>query len=190
MEEVIGILFMILVFGGFILKILGAVLENFLGAAKPRQAVNPPNDSDFAEKLRRHRQQKLAEARVVNAPTVDAQIIDEIDPMRSLTARSSRESESAEDYYKQSEYEANPIESRDDQVDNHLHQVFDHKLGSLTGSSASQLEEDVLRTEQEAINERDNLAAGIVAMLREPATFRKAFVLGEILQRPESIDRF
>jgi len=80
------------------------------------------------------------------------------------------------------------VEEADEQLEGHLHQVFDHQLSQLslvpgdTAQAAAGTEPGSPTPQPGAALP---LAASIRAMLANPATLRQAIVLNEILRRPE-----
>ncbi len=71
----------------------------------------------------------------------------------------------------------------------HLHEVFDHRLGTLGGTPGESSEgaeaEDSAAPEDHVLVVSGTAAAGLAAVLAEPASLRQAVVLNEILARPE-----
>jgi hypothetical protein len=74
----------------------------------------------------------------------------------------------------------------DDDMDAHLHQKFDHKLGRLGGALKSQVSDsDASAYEQPQAAPASSGATEIAKLLRTPQNVRNAIVLSEILTRPE-----
>jgi hypothetical protein len=81
----------------------------------------------------------------------------------------------------------------DEEVEQHLHQTFDHQLGELdTGLERTVIREGTddaswqdlsVKSQQEA-QARAWQALDIIRMLRDPSAVREAIVLGEVLQPP------
>ena len=74
-------------------------------------------------------------------------------------------------------------------VEEHVHKVFDHRVGRLEGTPG---ESAYAAQAEEAESPEDRIdalpqtaAAGLAAMLAEPTSLRRAILLSEILQRPE-----
>jgi hypothetical protein len=68
------------------------------------------------------------------------------------------------------------LELVDEEMEKHIHDVFEHRVGTLT------------RAQSEAIAKAvgtPTAALGLAAMLRDPLSLRQAIVLNEILHRPE-----
>jgi hypothetical protein len=74
------------------------------------------------------------------------------------------------------------IELADDKLEAHLHQVFDHKVGHLKKST---MEPAAASPSQPARETPPPAAASIAQLLANPQSFRNAFILSEILKRPE-----
>ncbi|QEG37563.1 hypothetical protein [Bythopirellula goksoeyrii] len=66
------------------------------------------------------------------------------------------------------------VEYADERLEQHLHERFDHKVGSL--ERRVQPVEEILK---------DSRAQDIAQMLRSPAGMRQAIIASEILRRPE-----
>ena len=182
MEELIAVIFAILVFvGPMLLRFLGSLFEDSNDSAKPAVKNAPNKRNEFAEQLRRHREQQER-----NMQPVEAEVVADVVPIRSLSDSSKGDRDA---YYNEKQQLADEIQTRDDHMDSHLHETFDHSLGGLNTGIANQVQEDVLRTEEAAAASQPSLAAGIAAMLQNKQEVRQAFILGEILQRPPSIDR-
>ncbi len=77
----------------------------------------------------------------------------------------------------------------DDQVEEHLHKVFDHGLGTLGGTPGESAEltqaEEPESPEDRIVSVPITAAVGLAAMFASPGNLRQAVVLNEILQRPE-----
>ena len=70
------------------------------------------------------------------------------------------------------------VDQADENLEERVHEVFDHKLGRLSGTPGETAKESGAAIPHTA-------AAGMAAMLTDPASIRQAIVLTEILQRPE-----
>ncbi len=86
-----------------------------------------------------------------------------------------------------------------DRIEDHVHDVFDHTIGSLketkpavTNEKAdiddrgtdSSVWEDVGAKQQRAADETDRRNTEIVEMLRSPKNIRQAIIMAEVLKRP------
>ena len=85
---------------------------------------------------------------------------------------------------------AQGIESADERIESHLHQVFDHRLGTLGADTA----DTVIREGTDAVvwSDREDdrtvdspLAEQVFELLSSPQQMRTAVVLNEILKRPD-----
>lgn len=91
------------------------------------------------------------------------------------------------------------VDQADEQMEAHLHQVFDHRLGSIgtarpipirdgTDEPIGQRTARTDASEDPAEAPRSNpLAAEIAGMLRNPQQIRQAVILGEILRRRDDL---
>jgi len=169
MDEIIPILFALLIFlGPLLLKFLGNMFE---GADSPSSApgrLTPEQRRALQERARQLRQQQ-------EPPAVDAEVIHE--------GHSTFANQQSLDQYG-ADATSELIELRDDRMDAHLQATFDHTLGTLGRDAMADVQENVLGTEAAEGQPKENLAAGIAAMMKDPAGIRKAFIIGEILQRP------
>ena len=71
------------------------------------------------------------------------------------------------------------VDSADEKMEAHLHQIFDHKLGQLKSSSS---EAAVLQTDK---SDAELSLPQILRMLRSPSSIRDAVIMAEILRRPD-----
>ena len=76
-----------------------------------------------------------------------------------------------------------------DVMEGHLHDVFDHQLGTL-GGTPGESAEAAQADEAEALDDRISsvpvaAAAGLAAILADATSLRQAILLNEIFQRPE-----
>ena len=181
MEEIIGILFALLVFlGPVLLKFIGSAFGGDEAPGNNRPPVQTPAQAEFAEKLKRHRQKRTPKP-------VDAIIVAERAPAPMVHTATGQGTDA---YYNTAAAASDAIEQRDDAMDSHLHQVFDHSLGTLRREKpTSRVQEDVLHTEDLAELPKESLAASIAATMKNKNDIRKAFILGEILQRPAALKR-
>lgn len=71
------------------------------------------------------------------------------------------------------------VDTADDKLEAHLHQIFDHKLGQLKSSNS---EAAVLQTDKAAA---ELSLPEILRMLRSTSSIRDAVIMAEILRRPD-----
>jgi hypothetical protein len=79
---------------------------------------------------------------------------------------------------------AQAVDQADEAMQEHLHAVFDHQIGSLRRREGGQLQQ----TESEPAPQRYQSAVAatdLISLLRDPQSVRHAIVLNEILSRPE-----
>lgn len=78
----------------------------------------------------------------------------------------------------------------DENMDAHLHQAFDHKLGRLTDTSAhGEPEPEEIADTERPYEEEDNegaFARRLIGMLRSPQSLRDAIILSEVFTRLEN----
>jgi hypothetical protein len=74
------------------------------------------------------------------------------------------------------------IELADDKLEQHLHQVFDHKVGDLKKSTMEPAASSPSLGAQPA---PPPAGASIAQLLASPQNLRSAFILSEVLKRPE-----
>lgn len=74
----------------------------------------------------------------------------------------------------------------DENLDEHLHDVFDHKLGRLAGKPGeSATPTGLAEAKPPQTKMSPTAAAGFAALLSDAGSIRRAIVISEILQRPE-----
>ena len=70
------------------------------------------------------------------------------------------------------------VDQADEHLEEHVHDVFEHKLGQLSSTSGES-------SRKSGASIPPTAAAGMAAMFADPASIRQAIILTEILQRPE-----
>ena len=116
----------------------------------------------------------------VDAQVVEAELAESGDRLGAGVAQHMRGMSSASEH---SVKFASQVDLADDDMDAHLRQVFDHKLGSLkstpitnaTGAAASPSLQLVATATQ----------TNLLRMLRTPTGMRDAIIISEVLRRPE-----
>lgn len=76
----------------------------------------------------------------------------------------------------------------DDEMEDHIHAAFDHRLGGLSDTSVGADVPEVDAYDEEPGSSKDetpSLAAELAATFRDPQSIRQAIILSEILSRPE-----
>lgn len=81
------------------------------------------------------------------------------------------------------------VDQADEQMETHLHQVFDHRVGQLRDTSVGVKEPAEPQLDRSAPGAEKGKAKGkganfIAEMLRSPKSLRQAIVVSEILRRP------
>lgn len=71
----------------------------------------------------------------------------------------------------------------DDHLEAHLHEQFDHRIGSLQDTSADAARETADAAASKIL--KDVPAGQIAALLRSPQSIRQAIILSEVLRRPD-----
>ena len=110
-----------------------------------------------------------------------------------LAASGNRVAESVADHMRHSqdiashvELLGDRVEVADDEMEAHLHQVFDHSVGRLrkTTESASTPGRAAIPSEAAVVIRDASPAHGIAELLRSPQSVRNAIILAEVLNRP------
>ncbi len=195
-EEIIGLVTVILFFiGPAVWKIIASGQQQKAPpAGQPRQmqqqARRPaPADVDdeisqflrsAAERRGQPRQQaRQQQARPAERPVEAAVVADE--PSGRRVAEHVREHISNQEFAQRASRLGQQVSQTDDRVREHLHEVFDHQVGSLAKKPT--------RTSAFAEPKPSELpmtaAAGLAAMLSNADSVRQAIVINEILTRPE-----
>ena len=86
----------------------------------------------------------------------------------------------------------------DENVEEHLHEVFDHEIGELESSTAAisdvgqgtdaQIWENLEERRARNAAAVDLRTADIARMIRDPVSMREAIIIGEILKPPKSVE--
>lgn len=74
------------------------------------------------------------------------------------------------------------VDQADEQLQQRLHQAFDHNLGTLAAKEQAQ---QAAAAASAAATATKVTAGGVYAMLKDPNSLRNAIILQEILRRPE-----
>lgn len=156
-------------------------VEEFLrrAAAKPRPAADGGPIRRPPQPQLRQPAQKPVEVQVVAEEPVGARIAKEVD--RDLDTQ---------EFTKRTTQLGSEVVQADREIDEHLHQVFDHHVSNLEllpGEAAAAAE--VLTPEELTDPSLDSIpatfATGLTDLLTNPTSVRQAIVLNEILHRPE-----
>jgi len=106
---------------------------------------------------------------------VDAELADNSDRVSRLVDADLRGTQQIAEHTRRLGAE---VDTADEKMEAHLHQIFDHKLGQLKSSTT---EAAVLQTDKAAA---ELSLTQIVQMLRSPSSIRDAVIMSEILRRP------
>lgn len=143
----------------------------------PRSAPTRPPQSTAS--IRRPPTTSVQDAEVIEAEevTVGDDVAEHVARHLSSRTFSERASHLGED-----------IKAADEVLESHLHETFEHKLGSLGATTAraddSTLDEDELQAAKAA--QPPSSAQSLLNMLRSPQNLRNTIILSEILNPPYS----
>ncbi|MCH8043816.1 MAG: hypothetical protein IID44_08855 [Planctomycetes bacterium] len=125
-------------------------------------------------------------------------IVAEIVPPRRLSDSGSRHLETSVDADEQrfgqhTSHLGEEVGQADDEMEDHIHAAFDHRLGGLSDTSvgvdvpdADVHDADVHdQTPGSSEDKTPSLAAELAAAFRDPQSIRQSIILSEILPRPE-----
>lgn len=76
------------------------------------------------------------------------------------------------------------VSAEQQKLSQHVHEVFDHKLGTLAGRTIKGTEGAASATPPDVEDAPSYAADQLLAWLRDPASLRQAIVLHEVLERP------
>lgn len=163
-------------------------IAEFLRRAAQRRAEQMQQQ---AEQQRRAVQQQYVPppAPLRPAPVVvEAEIVDddELTPVRSPLSRVSQNVGSHFDmreFDRRADEMADATEQADERMAVHLHQSFDHSLGSL-GPDAQSITAAITPEADDQVRARVAASHPLLSMLRNPQSVRNAIILSELLDRP------
>jgi hypothetical protein len=120
---------------------------------------------------------------------VEAEILEDEEPVSLRPARSNVAQHVAQhldtgDFAERAERLGDATEQADERMEQHLHQAFDHRLGSI-GASTESIMAAVTPEIDDEMKGRVVSHHPILSLLRQPQSVRNAIVLSELLQRPE-----
>lgn len=141
------------------------------GASPPQPPPQPPQPRPPREKKQRKRQ--------VKSEAVAAEVVEPGQPRRRLEPRLEQHIDTSR--FEQRAKQLTKIEHEADDIDSHVHQVFDHQLGSLGGRSQVQSDQAAVPIDAESPAET---AANLAALLANPTSIKNAIIMQEILARP------
>ena len=153
-------------------------VEEFMhrAAAKPRTAAG-------AEPVRRPQMRPPAEK------PVQAKVIAE-EPVGAKIGKEVERDLDTQEFTKRTAQLGSEVAQADREIDQHLHQVFDHHVSNLElmpgeAATAPVAVGPVELTEQSLLDIPATFATGLTDLLADPDFVRQAIVLNEILHRPE-----
>jgi hypothetical protein len=156
-------------------------IEEFMrrAAAKPRPAAN-------AGPVRRPPQPQLRQP--VENPVQARVITDE--PVGAKIGKQVEQDLDTQEFTKRSTQLGSEVAHADREIDQRMHQVFDHHVSNLElmpGESAAPplVVTPLELTEQSLLDIPATFATGLTDLLADPDSVRQAIVLNEILHRPE-----
>jgi len=122
-------------------------------------------------------------------PPVEAEIIDEDEPMPrrpALSTLSQKVSQNLDtrEFAARAERLGDATEQADERMESHLHQAFDHRMGSISAGTRS-IMADVTPEIDDEMRARVAQHHPLLSLLRQPQSVRNAIILSELLQRPE-----
>ncbi|MCA9156277.1 MAG: hypothetical protein KDA38_15905 [Planctomycetales bacterium] len=133
-------------------------------APPPRPTPAPPRPSATRQPF------EIVEAEPVDAEIIEAEPVHQAWPASTLPL--SKHFENA-DFVQRAEHMADSVEIADDRMDAHIHNAFDHQVGHLSH------EETKAAADLNMFHPQD-----VAQSLRDPASFRRAIIVSEILNRP------
>jgi hypothetical protein len=156
-------------------------IEEFMrrAAAKSRPASNAGPVRQPPQPRPRPMVEKPVQAQVVSEEPVGARIGKEVD--RDLDTQ---------EFSKRSTQLGSEVAQADREIDQRLHQVFDHHVSNLElmpgeAATAPVVVAPLELTEQSLLDIPATFATGLSDLLADPDSVRQAIVLNEILHRPE-----
>lgn len=121
-------------------------------------------------------------------PVVEAEIIEDEEPIQlrpALSRVSQHVSQSMDtsDFAQRADRMGDATEQADERMEMHLHQAFDHRLGSISAGTES-ITAAFTPAPDDEMKGRAVATHPLLAMLRNPQSIRNAIVLSELLERP------
>ncbi|MGD9720886.1 MAG: hypothetical protein AB7O59_14440 [Pirellulales bacterium] len=169
---------------------LNAEIEQFLKRASQRRGERPARER-AARTQPPPKAPQRSPARTPRSATPPAPLREEpvdVEPVETrdfdAVAASVEQHIGRRDFTQRTEHLADDIVRADQQMEAHLHEAFDHRVGTLPDQASRQGEARATDTGTEAQRAAPAAAAALVEILRTPQGMRQAIVLGEILARP------
>lgn len=159
----------------------------------PQQPLAPPpqpfqqQQQPFQQPFQQRRPASLAEVVMlepidaVDAELVEVELADQTDRVgRSVT----QHMRSTEQLGEHARHLGEEVDLADDKLTARLHKIFDHKVGDLKKSTMEAAAESPSQAARDAALPG---AADIARMLADVKSLRNAFIMAEILKRPEEV---
>jgi hypothetical protein len=201
-EWIVIVIAILIAFISLISKLLGQANKP---PQKPRQPGQRPQqgrppqrnalDSEIEEFMRRAAERRGRQSQRAEAPPrkpVEKPVVAEVvkdAPIGSAVVEHVQEYLNTGEFAQRSNKLGGEVTQEVAQLDERLHNVFDHQLSSLASQPG---ESSVATTAQGSPLPEDQVAgmlpvtaAGITALLSDPENIRQAIILNEILRRPE-----
>ncbi len=156
-------------------------------AGHPAEQAVDDEIGDFLRKATNRLGQKRQKApRPVEAQIVEAEPVAEERPLGGQLRQHVGDYLDAEKFQQRAGELGYEVGQADENLDEHLHDVFDHKLGRLAGKPGeSATPTGLAETKAPQAKMPPTAAAGFAALLSDAQSIRRAIVINEILQRPE-----
>ncbi len=164
--------------------------------AGPRPAPGGNVDDEIADFLRRATQRRGGEAAAPPQPAgppamaeiVEPEVIGQ-QPVGGRVGRHVGQYLDAGEFERRAGRLGDEVAHADDQIEQRLHQVFDHEVSRLAGvpgeSAEAPLVAEALHPEDRVGQFPSTAAAGLPVLLSNAQNIRQAIIVNEILQRPE-----
>ena len=160
-------------------------------AQPPRgNAVPPPNRNALENEIEAFLRRAIGAEEVPTVEVIEPQAANPVQPPRLeaevYQAEPVRQGESFAQHVSQHRL-AEVVEHADERMEEHLQDVFSHKLGSFDRAPLSEIAEG---TDAKAWQEDDSQQSGFTGqeirdLFRSPQEIRKAIIVNEILRRPD-----
>lgn len=141
---------------------------------QPPQNQNRPPQKQRGGKQQRPPRIAPPVEEVVDADIIDVDVIESADRFSKKVARDFRGSEQISKHASQI---GRQLEQSDENMDAHVHQALDHKLGTLKQSDT--------KAPQAQIDATTDVVLNLKKSLSSPDSLRNAIIVSELLRRPE-----
>jgi hypothetical protein len=157
------------------------------GAADQRPAAPAPAPQPTAPRTLVQRNQPVASPLRPAEAIVQVEVVDESDegPRDIHTATVAEHVQRHLDTreFQQRATTITKVDQADEELEQRLHQAFDHEVGSLAAQAKAQ---QTAAAASAAATATKVTAGGVYAMLKDPNSLRNAIIMQEILRRPDS----